>query len=56
MNLNHEIRILEEFSVLTGRAVDDLMLTDALSGGVDVVGVVEGHINWSERITDRLGE
>lgn len=48
--------VMENFSVRTGQAVEDLMLSDVESMFHDIAGVVERNIDWSERITDRMGE
>lgn len=48
--------VMEDFSVRTGQAVEDLMLSDVESYFHDIAGIVERTIDWSERITDRMGE
>jgi hypothetical protein len=48
--------VMENFSVRTGQAVEDLMLSDVESMYHDIAGIVEREFDWSERITDRMGE
>jgi hypothetical protein len=48
--------VMEDFSVRTGQAVEDLMLCDVDSMFHDIAGIVEREFDWSERITDRMGE
>lgn len=48
--------VMESFSVRTGQAVEDLMLSDVDTFHHDIAGIVERNIDWSERITDRMGE
>lgn len=48
--------VMEDFSIRTGRAVDDLMLSDVQSLYSNIPDVVEREFERADRITDRMGE
>ena len=48
--------VMEDFSVRTGQAVEDLMLSDVSSLYHDIANVVEREFERADRITDRMGE
>jgi len=48
--------VMEDFSVRLGVAVEDLMFSDVQSMCHDIAGIIERAFDWSERITDRMGE
>lgn len=48
--------VMENFSVRTGQAVEDLMLSDVESLYHDIAGIIDREFDRAERITDRMGE
>lgn len=48
--------VMENFCVTMGQVVDDVIWVDIESYPLDIPGIVERGFEWSERITDRIGE